>query len=327
MNKNWRPTADNVIRIVVVVVALLVVFFCLRLLTFGQVCDCKCGDCVCGGDGDVTKIDDIAPEYSTQFGFRNASGARVYWMRTDGAGDNAFNFSDIIGQIIRIATPGENVTFLRTIDGVQLMVNGTAVSLLDTFNTSEEMQDAVGGILNSGEGVDLIYDDANDEINGSFDCSDVTDATDDHLTCDGSENLIVSDDWVNISGDALTGVLQSDSNIETDADVVATNIQISDTAYWGTSSISRVAGGRDLLVYLGTGRDNYFAPYYDNEYSLGNSSHRWRDFYSMNATIYGDVNITSVSGDGSGKVVCIKADGNLGTCSDAPGAGGTCTCS
>ena len=38
----------------------------------------------------------------------------------------------------------------------------------------------------------------------------------------------------------------------------------------------------------------------------------------------GEVNITSVTG--SGKAVCVKADGNLGVCSDAVGAGGTCTC-
>lgn len=36
--------------------------------------------------------------------------------------------------------------------------------------------------------------------------------------------------------------------------------------------------------------------------------------------------ITGVSNDGTGKVVCVKADKNLGTCTDAPGASGTCTC-
>lgn len=40
----------------------------------------------------------------------------------------------------------------------------------------------------------------------------------------------------------------------------------------------------------------------------------------------GDISVGGISGDGSGKAVCIKADGNLGTCSDAVGAGGTCTC-
>lgn len=36
--------------------------------------------------------------------------------------------------------------------------------------------------------------------------------------------------------------------------------------------------------------------------------------------------IDGVSSDGTGKAVCVKSDGTLGTCSDAVGAGGTCTC-
>lgn len=40
----------------------------------------------------------------------------------------------------------------------------------------------------------------------------------------------------------------------------------------------------------------------------------------------GEVEVHSVSGDGTGKVVCVRGNGNLGTCSDQPGAGGTCTC-
>lgn len=40
----------------------------------------------------------------------------------------------------------------------------------------------------------------------------------------------------------------------------------------------------------------------------------------------GEVEAAGVSGDGAGKAVCIKADGNLGTCTDAVGVGGTCTC-
>lgn len=40
----------------------------------------------------------------------------------------------------------------------------------------------------------------------------------------------------------------------------------------------------------------------------------------------GEITLHSVSGDGSGKAICIKADGKLGTCSDAVGGSGTCTC-
>ena len=43
-------------------------------------------------------------------------------------------------------------------------------------------------------------------------------------------------------------------------------------------------------------------------------------------TLPNEANIGGVSADGAGKAVCIKADGNLGTCSDAVGGAGTCTC-
>lgn len=39
-----------------------------------------------------------------------------------------------------------------------------------------------------------------------------------------------------------------------------------------------------------------------------------------------EVEATGISGDGSGKAVCVKSDGNLGTCSDAPNGSGVCTC-
>lgn len=42
--------------------------------------------------------------------------------------------------------------------------------------------------------------------------------------------------------------------------------------------------------------------------------------------VIGETNISGISGDGAGKAVCIKSDGNLGTCSDAVGGDGTCTC-
>lgn len=50
-------------------------------------------------------------------------------------------------------------------------------------------------------------------------------------------------------------------------------------------------------------------------------------FVRMTIAHDGEVDIASVSGDGTGKVVCIKSDGNLGTCTTTVGAGGTCTCS
>jgi hypothetical protein len=40
----------------------------------------------------------------------------------------------------------------------------------------------------------------------------------------------------------------------------------------------------------------------------------------------GETRIEVISGDGTGKAVCIKANGYLGTCTTAVGAGGACTC-
>jgi hypothetical protein len=41
----------------------------------------------------------------------------------------------------------------------------------------------------------------------------------------------------------------------------------------------------------------------------------------------GELRADGVAGDGTGKVVCIKSDGDFGTCSDAPNGSGVCTCS
>ena len=47
---------------------------------------------------------------------------------------------------------------------------------------------------------------------------------------------------------------------------------------------------------------------------------------SAELTVNGEAYITGVSSDGNGKVVCVKSDGKLGTCSNQPGVNGTCTC-
>jgi hypothetical protein len=51
------------------------------------------------------------------------------------------------------------------------------------------------------------------------------------------------------------------------------------------------------------------------------------DFYGTGNSSFGaEVTVGGVASDGTGKVVCIKSDGNLGTCSDAPDGSGVCTC-
>lgn len=42
--------------------------------------------------------------------------------------------------------------------------------------------------------------------------------------------------------------------------------------------------------------------------------------------VAGEARLSGVAGDGTGKVVCVKSDGNFGTCSDAPNSSGVCTC-
>ena len=47
---------------------------------------------------------------------------------------------------------------------------------------------------------------------------------------------------------------------------------------------------------------------------------------NMTLTSGGEASFRGITSDGTGKVVCIKSDGNLGTCTDTPGIGGDCTC-
>lgn len=62
-------------------------------------------------------------------------------------------------------------------------------------------------------------------------------------------------------------------------------------------------------------------------YSLLNLDAGKTIYSAGSITALGEASIGGVSADGSGKVVCVNASGNLGTCSSVVGAGGTCTCS
>jgi len=70
-------------------------------------------------------------------------------------------------------------------------------------NTSEEMQDSVLNALIGEDGILYTYDDASNQGNISFDCSEVTDSGGDHLEC-SNEDLVVSDDFVLNTGDTIT---------------------------------------------------------------------------------------------------------------------------
>jgi type II secretory pathway pseudopilin PulG len=67
--------------------------------------------------------------------------------------------------------------------------------------------------------------------------------------------------------------------------------------------------------------DSDIVPGSDNAYDVGLSGTRWQDL-----NLSGEAKIDGISGDGTGKAVCVKADGNLGTCSTQPNASGVCTC-
>ena len=74
-------------------------------------------------------------------------------------------------------------------------------------NTTEEMQDAVGGgYSNYSVGVDVQYDDTNNQFSATFDCSEVTDSAGDHLGC-SNEDVTVDDDFLLNTGDTSTGNL------------------------------------------------------------------------------------------------------------------------
>jgi len=73
--------------------------------------------------------------------------------------------------------------------------------------------------------------------------------------------------------------------------------------------------------------DSDLVPGSDNVYNVGSSNNRWQSLnLSGNLTVGGEAKISGISSDGTGKAVCIKADGNLGTCSTQPNASGVCTC-
>lgn len=113
-------------------------------------------------------------------------------------------------------------------------------------NTSEEMQDAVGGIFGMG----LIYDDANNNM--TFDCSSVLIAANDHLSCSG-EAIKVDDDFTLNTGDTVsnylnvTGPINSTANVTADGIRLNTNVRI----YLGKDDNSSIHFNGTALIIEG----------------------------------------------------------------------------
>lgn len=101
---------------------------------------------------------------------------------------------------------------------------------------------------------------------------------------------------------------------------ITTHNGISIGALTGTTTkaliSSTTAGTNKWNLYLDGTAQNYIA----GNLGIGTTTP------NSKLHVIGEANISGISGDGTGKVVCIKSDGNLGTCSTTVGAGGTCTC-
>jgi len=351
-----------------VLIALVIVVAVVINLNMTQ-CNCNC---VCDAKSNATgePFDDvISPEYSTQFGYRNASGDRVYRMRTDGLSDNSFNFSDINGSIVVVAGPGENVSFRRTIDGIQIMVNGTPVFITDVW--VNESGDVMTGLLRSSSDIQT-----NGTLNASagyFNKLGISNATDGVDVLVGVQSGGAAGDISGVlfktSADTTggyfeTGILQEDLaagaargmlHLVVDSDGASGNADASDakltltsntinstvTHYFEATTIHDDGSGASPAITMNSedGVGMSFAKYDDYGYIVSaGSSDLWlrviggvlnitsETYMHDDLTIEGELNITGIGSDGTGKVVCIKANEDLGTCSDAPGAGGTCTC-
>lgn len=73
--------------------------------------------------------------------------------------------------------------------------------------------------------------------------------------------------------------------------------------------------------------DSDLVPGSDNSFDVGLSGARWQDLNLSGNLIVGEAKVTGISSDGTGKVACVKSDGNLGTCANQPNSSGVCTCS
>lgn len=114
-----------------------------------------------------------------------------------------------------------------------------------------------------------------------------------------AEGMRIAAPYVNVVGNTIYDNRGGSSGLQNGIGIVS--------GYSGISVTGNVIGGQINNKINNTG----------STYSMFANS-------AEDNKIVGEVSISTVTG--SGKAVCVKADGNLGVCSDAVGVGGTCTC-
>jgi hypothetical protein len=143
------------------------------------------------------------------------------------------------------------------------------------------------------------------------------------------------------------GVASPTEALDVDGNIYSRgNITLDGSIYGDGANLTNVSGV-DLSAV-----DQGIYPATTTTYDIGSATYAWNAVYTESLSITGtserwagntypanliDFNDSassvviepelSIEGvTGSGKAVCVKADGNLGVCSDAVGASGTCTC-
>lgn len=156
------------------------------------------------------------------------------------------------------------------------------------------------------------------------------------VSADGWGNCVLRISAVNGSG-AVTAVVMewAGSQYTTGTNLPAHHLKASGSGL--TLDVNSVgtrtdADGGDVIISSGPSTGSGASSFVVNTPTAGSTGTTTRSpverfrVKGAQTTVTGELNVSGVSGDGSGKVVCIKSDGNMGTCSSAVGAGGTCTC-
>ena len=144
-----------------------------------------------------------------------------------------------------------------------------------------------------------------------------------NILVNGGDTLIIDDNLVITSGNTLSS---SDTSLIIDDDLLVngqiksnSNIKLSPNNL--TSYLNLWNNGGSMIMDV-EGEDYMFF----NDDLVITNGHGLSSSGSY-LLIEDELIVSSIASDGTGKVVCIKSDGMLGTCSDAPNVSGACTCS